>query len=227
MSDNIRVLIADDHNLFREMLYHLINDEDDMEVVAEAKNGKEAVEYSSSLSPDVIVLDVNMPIMDGLEAIREIRKQNTNSKVVILTALEDDDYIFKFIREGATAYLIKDTNPVEMLKTIRSAHFGESIVQPRVMNKIFREFCKLSEEKEEDRPVKLSDSENLFASLTEREKEVLSFVAKGLNNKEIAGFLFISETTVKTHVSNLMSKLNMRDRVELVLLALRSGFSQL
>ncbi len=223
--NKIRILIADDHNLFRQMLFHMISDEDDMEVIAEANNGKEAVEFCISEKPDVVVLDINMPVMDGLEAIRLIHKNNHDTKVVILTAIEDDDYIFKFIREGATAYLIKDTTPEEMLMTIRSAHFGESLVQPRVMNKIFKEFCKLSEGKEERSHLN-EDAEGI-ANLTDREKEVLALVSKGLNNKEIASSLFISDATVKTHVANLMSKLGMRDRVELVLFALKSGFSSL
>ena len=228
----IKILIADDHNLFREMLYDMLSDEEDIEVIAQAHNGEEAVSCCMQSTPNVVVLDINMPVMDGLEAIREIHKINKEIKVVILTANEDDDYIFKFIREGATAYLMKDTTPSEMLATIRSAHFGESIVQPRVMNKIFKEFCKLSQIGDENIEIKESTSPKVIvkeelSNLTDREKEVLTMVAKGLNNKEISSALFISEATVKTHVSNLMSKLEMRDRVELVLFSLKSGFSTL
>lgn len=166
-----------------------------------------------------------MPVMDGLEAIRQVVKNNATTKVLILTAIEDDDYIFEFIREGAAAYLLKDATPLETLKTIRAVHTGDSVIQVRVMNKILKEFCKLSKQKETEQPDSLS--QKAIKMLTEREREVLSLVAKGLNNKEIASSLFISEATVKTHVANLMNKLAKRDRVELVLYALKSGFSRL
>ena len=225
MSENetIKVILADDHNLFRKMLFHLLSDEDDIEVIGEASTGKEALEQCRDKKPDILILDINMPVMDGLEAIRLLHSQNNNIKVIILTAIEDDDYIFKFIREGATAYLLKDTTPQEMLKTIRAAYYGESLIQAKVMKKILNEFCKLSEQKEKH--TYSNTNSKALESLTEREKEVLSLVAKGMNNKEIASSLVISEATVKTHVANLMSKLEKRDRVELVLYALKSGFS--
>lgn len=219
----IKVILADDHNLFRKMLFHLLSDEDDIEVIGEASTGKEALEQCKEKNPDILILDINMPVMDGLEAIRLLHTQNNNIKVIILTAIEDDDYIFKFIREGATAYLLKDTTPQEMLKTIRAAYYGESLIQAKVMKKILNEFCKLSEQKEKN--IHPTTNSKALESLTEREKEVLSLIAKGMNNKEIASSLVISEATVKTHVANLMSKLEKRDRVELVLYALKSGFS--
>ena len=225
MSENetIKVILADDHNLFRKMLFHLLSDEDDIEVIGEASTGKEALEQCEAKNPDILILDINMPVMDGLEAIRLLHAQNNNIKVIILTAIEDDDYIFKFIREGATAYLLKDTTPQEMLKTIRAAYYGESLIQAKVMKKILNEFCKLSEQKEKN--IHSNTDSKALEALTEREKEVLSLVAKGMNNKEIASSLVISEATVKTHVANLMSKLEKRDRVELVLYAIKSGFS--
>lgn len=222
-SEKIKVILADDHNLFRKMLFHLLSDEDDIEVIGEASTGKEALEQCKEKNPDILILDINMPVMDGLEAIRLLHAQNNNIKVIILTAIEDDDYIFKFIREGATAYLLKDTTPQEMLKTIRAAYSGESLIQAKVMKKILNEFCKLSEQKEKN--IHPTTDSKALESLTEREKEVLSLIAKGMNNKEIASSLVISEATVKTHVANLMSKLEKRDRVELVLYALKSGFS--
>ena len=222
-SETIKVILADDHNLFRKMLFHLLSDEDDIEVIGEASTGKEALEKKKKKNPDILILDINMPVMDGLEAIRLLHEENNNIKVIILTAIEDDDYIFKFIREGATAYLLKDTTPQEMLKTIRAAYYGESLIQAKVMKKILNEFCKLSEQKE--KKVQPITNSKALDSLTEREKEVLSLIAKGMNNKEIASSLVISEATVKTHVANLMNKIEKRDRVELVLYALKSGFS--
>ena len=222
-SKTIKVILADDHNLFRKMLFHLLSDEDDIEVIGEASTGKEALDQCKEKNPDILILDINMPVMDGLEAIRLLHEENNNIKVIILTAIEDDDYIFKFIREGATAYLLKDTTPQEMLKTIRAAYYGESLIQAKVMKKILNEFCKLSEQKE--KKVQPITNSKALDSLTEREKEVLSLIAKGMNNKEIASSLVISEATVKTHVANLMNKLEKRDRVELVLYALKSGFS--
>lgn len=222
-SETIKVILADDHNLFRKMLFHLLSDENDIEVIGEASTGKEALDQCKEKNPDILILDINMPVMDGLETIRLLHEENNNIKVIILTAIEDDDYIFKFIREGATAYLLKDTTPQEMLKTIRAAYYGESLIQAKVMKKILNEFCKLSEQKE--KKVQPITNSKALDSLTEREKEVLSLIAKGMNNKEIASSLVISEATVKTHVANLMNKLEKRDRVELVLYALKSGFS--
>ncbi|MDQ7822407.1 MAG: response regulator transcription factor [Candidatus Eremiobacteraeota bacterium] len=224
MDEKIRVLIADDHHLFREMLFHTLSEEEDIEVIAEASDGEEAVAQARKLHPDIILLDINMPRMNGLEAIREIKREQPLCKVVILTALEDDAYVFKFIREGATGYLMKDTNALEVIKAIRSAYSGESLIQPRIVNKILKEFCKLSEEKRKS-PEKGESGK--LTSLTEREREVLSHVAQGLNNKEIASALFISEATVKSHVANLMSKLNLRDRVEMVLFAVKNGIISL
>lgn len=222
MKEKIRVLIADDHHLFREMLYHTLTDEEDIEVVGEASNGAETIDKARNLKPDIILLDINMPAINGLEAIRVIKKENPASKVVILTALEEDSFIFQFIKEGATGYLMKDTNSQEVIRAIRAAYSGESLIQPRIVNKILKEFCKLSEKSEK---VIDKDKTGILAVLTEREKEVLTLVVKGQNNKEIASNLFISETTVKTHVANLMNKLNLRDRVEMVLFAIKSGIN--
>lgn len=224
MAEKIRVLLADDHHLFREMLYHTISEEDDIEVIAEAADGEEAILKARELKPDIIILDIDMPKLNGLEAIRIIKRENSASKVVILTALDDDSYIFQFIKEGATGYLMKDTHAKEVILAIRTAYSGESLIQPRVVNKIIREFCKLVEEKGKSPEKELGRT---LEKLTEREKEVLAQVAQGLNNREIASKLFISEATVKTHVANLMSKLNLRDRVEMVLFALKAGLSRI
>lgn len=224
MTDKIRVLLADDHTLFREMLFHTLVEEDDIEVVAEACNGEEAIEKARCLKPDIIILDIDMPKVNGLEAIRIIKRENAESKVVILTALDEDSYIFQFIREGASGYLMKDTNAQEVIRAIRVAFSGESLIQPRVVKKILNEFCKLTQERGKS-PEK--EKAETLSVLTEREKEVLALVARGMNNREIASSLFISEATVKTHVANLMSKLSLRDRVEMVLFALKAGMANI
>jgi DNA-binding NarL/FixJ family response regulator len=223
--EKIRVLIADDHGLFREMLYHTISDEEDIEVVGQAVDGKEAVEMTTSLKPDILLLDINMPRMDGIEATRILAERCPDTKIVILTAIDDDDYVFRLVRAGATGYLMKDTSSDDVVNAIRAAHSGESLIQPRVATKILKEFSKLMDQKEVDDSSGNSADERkkLLELLTERELEVLNLVGKGCNNKEIAVKLYISEATVKTHVMNAMHKLNLRDRVDLALYAVRTG----
>ena len=217
----IRVLIADDHALFREMLFHTLQEEEDIEVVGEARDGKDAIELTRVLKPDILLLDIAMPRIDGIEATKVLTKECPYTKIVILTATDDDDYVFKLVREGATGYLLKDTSTDNVISAVRSAYSGESVVQPRVASKILKEFARLMGE--HDKAPASVEKKLQLDVLTARETEVTRLVGKGLNNKEIAKKLFISETTVKTHISNAMHKLNLRDRVELVLLAVEAG----
>jgi DNA-binding NarL/FixJ family response regulator len=221
----IKVLIADDHGLFREMLYHTISDEDDIDVVGQAVDGKEAVDMTYSLKPDILLLDINMPRMDGIEATKILAGKCPETKIVILTAIDDDDYVFRLVRAGATGYLMKDTSSEDVISAIRAAYSGESLIQPRVATKILKEFSKLLHQKDpEISTANLNDErKKSLEQLTERELEVLCLVGQGCNNKEIGAKLFIGEATVKTHVMNTMHKLNMRDRVELVLFAVHTG----
>lgn len=218
----ITVVIADDHRLFREMLYHTLMEEDDIEVVGEAVDGKEAIELTQKLSPDILLLDISMPRMDGLEATKILSRESPETKIVILTAKDDDDYVFDLIRAGAMGYLLKDTSTDNVISAVRSAQNGESVVQPRVASKILREFARLMELKKEDPSKEIRIK---LQVLTEREKQVVRLVGKGMNNREIAQKLFISAATVKTHLANSIRKLNLRDRVELVLFAVKSGIN--
>lgn len=218
--EKIRVLIADDHRLFREMLYHTLSEEEDIQVVGQAVDGKEAIAMTHSLSPDILLLDISMPRVDGIETTRVLVKESPQTKIVILTALDDDDYLFTLIEAGAAGYLLKDTSPEVVVNAIRAAHSGESLIQPRLASKVLKKLSHLMKEKER-KPA--DGARKKLASLTDREAEVLALVGKGLNNKEIAKSLFISDATVKTHVMNCMRKLNLRDRVEMVLFSVQAG----
>ncbi len=222
MSKKIKVLIVDDHGLFREMLYHTLSDEEDIEVVGEAVDGNEAIELTKKLKPDILLLDISMPGMDGIEATKILSKECPNSKIVILTALDNEEYIFKLIKAGAIGYLMKDTSTSEVISAIRAAHSGESLIQPRVARKILNKLSNLLENTK-DTPPKKNEIKEKLNLLTERELEVVKLVGQALNNKEIAKKLYISDATVKTHVMNAMHKLNLRDRVELALFAVQSG----
>jgi two-component system NarL family response regulator len=218
--NSIKILIADDHRLFREMLYHSLSEEEDFLVVGQAMDGREAIEMTQALKPDILLLDINMPRVDGIEATRALSVQCPHTRIVILTAIDDDEYLFTLIQAGATGYLLKDASSEEVTGAIRAAYSGESLIQPRLASRVLKKLTKLMKEKEskpaEDRRRKLD-------VLTEREREILEMVGRGLNNREIANALFISEATVKTHVMNCMHKLGLRDRVEMVLFAVQSG----
>ena len=218
----IRLVIADDIPLFREMLVHTLEEENDIEIVAHAANGLEAVEACRTHRPHVILLEVEMPKMNGVEATVVIKRECPDTKVVILTAYEDDRLIFELIRGGASGYLVKDTHVDEVVRAIRVAHEGESLIQPRVAQKILRMMSSMpSQESATATPA--TDTKEKLERLTAREREVLEGMAKGLNNKELAELFCIGHTTVKTHVNRMMQKLELRDRVEAVLFAVQAG----
>lgn len=219
ISDTIRLVIADDIPLFREMLVHTLEEEDDIEIIAHAANGIEAVEACRLHRPHIILLDVEMPKMNGVEATKAIVSECPSTRVVILTAYEDDQLILELIQAGATGYLVKDTHVDEVVKAIRVAHDGESLIQPRVAQKILKMMVSMPSA---DNEVKKEVQEKLDR-LTAREREVLEGIARGLNNKELAKLFCIGHTTVKTHVNRMMQKLELRDRVEAVLFALEAG----
>jgi len=214
MAKPIRILIADDHTLVRAGLRALLDSEPGMEVVGEAADGIDAVERAGALTPDVILLDLVMPRKDGIEAITEICQANPNARILVLTSYTDDDKVFPAIKAGALGYLLKDSEPHELLQAIRSVYAGEPSLAPTIARKLMREL---------QQPPNLPPAEQ---PLSEREVQVLRLVAQGLSNKEIADRLVVSERTVRAHVSNILNKLHLANRTQAALYAIREGLSQ-
>jgi DNA-binding NarL/FixJ family response regulator len=212
----IRVLLADDQALVRGGFRALLDAEDDLDVVGEAGDGEEAVRLAKALVPDVVLMDIRMPGTDGLAATREIaaNQRLADVKVVILTTFEIDEYVFEALRAGASGFLVKDTEPVELIRAVRAVGAGDALLAPTVTRRLIAEFATRSK-----RP---GPAPELLA-LTDREREVVALVAAGLSNEEIAAKLFVSPATAKTHVSRAMVKLGTRDRAQLVVMAYESG----
>ena len=211
MPVKIRVMITDDHPVVREGLSAMLSREQDIEVVGEAVNGREAIEKARNLKPDVVLMDLRMPEVDGVEAMRQIRVDNPDIKFIVLTTYDNDEYIFRGIEAGARAYLLKDSPREEMFRAIRVVSEGGSLIEPAVAGKVLDRFAELS------RQVQVP------ATLSEREVEVLRLIAKGISNKIIATSLSISESTVKTHVQSIFNKLEVNDRTEAVTEAIKKG----
>ncbi len=214
----IRILLVDDQALFREGLRTLLSVQADMEVVGEAGNGEEALSVARSLSPDVVLMDLRMPVLDGVAATKRLRVEMPNCRVIVLTTFDDDEYVFEGLRAGAVGYLLKDTPSDKLFDAIRAAARGESFLQPSVAAKVVAEFARLTTQYQ-PRPQHLPDN------LSERELEVLSLVAAGASNKEIAGSLFLAEGTVKNHVTSILGKLDVRDRTQAAIKARELGLA--
>lgn len=218
MSDQIRVLLVDDQSLLRSGLAALLNRNPDMIVVGEADNGQQALEAVSLLDPDVILMDVRMPVMDGVATTRELVRRGARAGVIILTTFDDDEYIFEGIKAGARGYLLKDAEYDELSQAIRVVARGEALLQPQVTARVIKEFSRLSAmAPSKPRPQPLAEP------LTEREGEVLQLIASGASNQDIAERLHIGLGTVKHHVRAIFGKLNARDRVQAVLIAQELG----
>jgi len=211
----IKVLIADDQSLVRAGFRVLIDSAADLEVVGESADGREAVELTRSLHPDVVLMDVRMPEMDGLAATREIVHGSEGPRVIVLTTFDIDEYVFEALRAGASGFLLKDMEPAELLLAVRVVAAGDALLSPRVTRRLIEEFA--------TRPDPHRTPPAALDVLTQREREVLALVARGLSNTEIAGELVISPATAKTHVSRVMMKLDAHDRAQLVVAAYEAG----
>jgi DNA-binding NarL/FixJ family response regulator len=213
------VLVVDDQALLRTAFSSLIDAEDDLEVVGEAADGRQAVERAASLAPDVVVMDVRMPVMDGIEATRQITSDQRHSgvRVLILTTFDLDEYVFEALRAGASGFALKSRPLDELLNAIRTVAAGEALLAPSVTRRLIAHFAGQARTPARALPG--------LAELTEREREVLSLVAEGLSNAELAKTLHVSLPTAKTHVSRILTKLGARDRTQLVILAYQSGLA--
>jgi len=212
-TEHIRVLIADDHALFRRGLELVLATEPDIDIVGEATDGVEAVEQAEQLAPDVVLMDVRMPAMGGIEAARRIRAAQPAVKVVMLTVSEEEDDLFGAVRAGANGYLLKEVSIEEVAEAVRAVHRGHSLISPSMASKLLSEFNVLSR--------RVEDQHGGSPRLTDRELEVLRLVARGMSNKEIAADLVIAENTVKNHVRNILEKLQLRSRMEAAMYAIR------
>lgn len=212
----IRVLVADDQMLVRAGFIALLNAQDGIEVVGEADNGEEALRLATELLPDVVLMDIRMPVLDGLAATRRIAAEPRlgNVRIVVLTTFELDEYVFEAMRAGATGFLVKHTEPADLVRAVRVVARGDALLSPGVTKRLVAEFAARAKPPPTSRP---------FTELTEREREVLMLVAEGLTNAEIAIRLFMSPDTARTHVSRILLKLGARDRTQLVVLAYESG----
>jgi DNA-binding NarL/FixJ family response regulator len=215
----IRVVVADDQALVRGGFTVLLSGEPDIEVVGEASNGAEAVALAASARPDVILMDVRMPVMDGLEATRRITTDPTlaSTRVVILTTFDLDEYVHEALRAGASGFLLKDAIPTDLLHAVRVVADGDALIAPKITRRLIEEFAR------QPSPGVVHEADAALAQLTDREREVLELVAKGKSNAEIAEGLYVSHATVKTHVSRLLMKLDARDRAQLVMVAYETG----
>ena len=213
----IRILIVDDHTMVRDGLNTMLSRQKDFVVVGEASNGREAADLALQMDPDVILMDLRMPEVSGVEAMRIIGSRDTDVRFIVLTTFDTDEYIFDAIEAGATGYLLKDTSREELFNAVRTVHRGESQIEPGVAAKVLSRFQELSRH----------GPEHNRESLSEREIEVLQLIARGSANKQIAGELLISESTVKTHVANIFRKLNVSHRTEAVTQALQRGIIKL
>ena len=212
MDEPITVLLVDDHALVRQGVRAFLETQPDITVVAEAGGGEEAVRCAAEYAPDVTLMDLIMPGMDGVEATRRLKTRSPRTKVIVLTSYHDDEHVFPAIRAGALSYILKEVGPDELADAVRKAAAGEAILHPRVAARVVRELHGSR-----------GEAPNAFHKLSDRELEVLKLIAEGNSNAEIAGSLYLSEKTVKSHVSNILGKLHLADRTQAAVYAWREG----
>ena len=213
--EKIKILLAEDHVVVREGTRELIQHEDDMEVVGEAGDGEEAVELATQTHPDVIIMDVNMPKLNGIEATKQIKVKLPSTAILILSAYDNDQYISALLEAGAAGYLLKNIKGKELIDAVRAVHAGESVLHPKIARKVLNRLIT---------PGSKVDSEPAVNVLSERELEVLKLAARGLNNRDIADQLFLSIRTVQAHLGNIFNKLDVGSRTEAILVGLKKGW---
>ena len=210
---DIRIIIADDHVLLREGLAKILSLEEGFKIIGEAGDGEEVIQMARNHDPDVILMDINMPVINGIEATKIIKQEMPRIGIIALTIHEDEEYIFELVRAGVSGYILKDVQPEQLIKSIRDVATGKIAIQPDITAKLLGEFNRLS-----DRKKHISSHDDL----TSRELEVLKLIAKGMANRDIAGSLYISEKTVKNHITNIFRKLHVEDRTQAALFAVKN-----
>lgn len=211
----IKILLADDHGLFREGLRSLLEDQDDIEIVGEAVDGLEATKLVPKLNPDIILMDINMPVIDGVEATRQILGTNSPVNIIILTMYPQDEYVFEALKAGAKSYLLKDTRSKKLLEVIRTVYQGQAVIDPEMTARLLNEFRRMAAGQEEKSPP--------VQTLTDQEQKILSLVANGASNKDIAGKLDLSERTIKNYLTIIFQKLQVNNRTEAAIRAVKDG----
>ncbi len=227
----IKVMIADDHQLFREGLKRIINLENDMEVIIEVSDGQGVINNYLGVIPDVILMDLNMPNMNGVEATKKIKQMYPESKVLILSIHDDEGYVFETLRSGASGYLLKDMDAETLVEAVREVANGRAYIHPQITGKVIDEYRRLSSKEQKDgfrvEPVFIDKAIDWRSILTNREIEVLQLMSEGNSNKSIGEKLYISEKTVKNHVSSILQKMDVQDRTQAVIMAVKNGWVNL
>ncbi len=219
MKKKIRVLVADDHTIVRKGLCALLDGDKEIEVVGDAENGREAIKKVEQVQPDIVLMDITMPGLNGLETTRQLKKRHPKTKILILTMHDNEEYIFETLRAGASGYLVKRTAPEELISAIHAVNRGESFLSPSISKRVIAGYIRVGQSEQEE--------DEAFEKLTDREREVLQLIAEGRVNREIAELLHISIKTVETHRSHIMEKLNIRNIAELTQYAIRKGLISL
>ncbi|HZG15357.1 MAG TPA: response regulator transcription factor [Candidatus Bathyarchaeia archaeon] len=232
MRQDISIILVDDHQLFRDGVKRILEMEGDFRIVGEGSDGADAIRLAGDLQPDVVLMDINMPNINGVTAAEDVVTVSPKSRVIILSIHDDEGYVYRTLRNGASGYLLKDMGTTDLVEAVRVVARGGAYIHPKVTGKLIDEFRRLSEQEEMYERAPISDESisvdpTLIDSLTRREREVLQLMAEGKSNRAIGEFLFISEKTVKNHVSSILQKLNVQDRTQAVVISIKNGWVKL